>query len=326
MNSRNISKDEESKQLNAKNEFENLKSNYFLMKIFDIMKKSKSLEIMKYNKRLQKRLNLNINNYKEYSQIYTPIEIELKLVDKKYGRFINISKEDNKYYHIYFDISNKEIKRNYLNENEEVKKIKIVIDYSVKSFKELFISCRCISSINFKKMYRTNITDMSCMFYECSSLKELNLSNFNTNNVIDMSGMFYECSSLKELNLNNFNTNNVTDMSYMFQYCTSLNKLNLSNFNTNSVTYMIRMFYECESLKELNLSNFNTKNVTDMNCMFQYCTSLEELNISNFNTDNETDMSDMFYECSSLKEINLSHCSANTKQKIKNQNKNVKII
>ena len=44
------------------------------------MKKSKSLEIMKYNKRLQKRLNLNINNYKEYSQIYTPIEIELKLL------------------------------------------------------------------------------------------------------------------------------------------------------------------------------------------------------------------------------------------------------
>ena len=274
MNSRNISKDEELKKLKAKNEFDNLKSNYFLMKIFDIMKKSKSLEIMKYNKRLQKRLNLSINNYKEYSQIYTPIEIELKLVDKKYGRFINISKEDNKYYHIYFDNSNEEIKRNYLNENEEVKKIKIVIDYSVKSFKELFIGCQCISSIIFKKMYRTNITDMS----------------------------------------------------YMFQYCTSLNKLNLSNFNTNSVTYMIRMFYECESLKELNLSNFNTKNVTDMNCMFQYCTSLEELNISNFNTDNETDMSDMFYECSSLKEINHSHCSANTKQKIKNQNKNVKII
>ena len=151
MNSRNISKDEESKQLNAKNEFDNVKSNYFLMKIFDMMKKSKSLEIMKYNKKLQKRLNLSINNYKEYSQIYTPIEIEFKLVYKKYGRFINISKEDNKYYHIYFDISNKEIKRNYLNENEEVKKIKIVIDYPVKSFKELFIGCRCISSIIFKK-------------------------------------------------------------------------------------------------------------------------------------------------------------------------------
>ena len=33
------------------------------MKVFDIMKKIKSLEIVKINKKLQKRLNLSINNY-----------------------------------------------------------------------------------------------------------------------------------------------------------------------------------------------------------------------------------------------------------------------
>ena len=78
-------------------------------------------------------------------------------------------------------------------------KIKVIIDYQVKSFKELFYWCKCIESINFKKFYRNNITDMSWMFNGCSSLKELNLNNFNTNNVTNMSYMFYGCSSFKEI-------------------------------------------------------------------------------------------------------------------------------
>ena len=100
---------------------------------------------MKYNKRLQKRLNLSINDYKEY---YQSIEIELKLVDNEYvyGEFINISDEDKEHYHIYFNNSNEEIKRNYLNENEneKVKNIRIIIDYQIKSFKNLFYNYKCI--------------------------------------------------------------------------------------------------------------------------------------------------------------------------------------
>ena len=76
-------------------------------------------------------------------------------------------------------------------------KIKIIIDYQVKSFKDLFKRCECIESINFKKFYRNNITDMSYMFDGCSSLKDLNLTNFITNNVTNMSNMFDGCSSLK---------------------------------------------------------------------------------------------------------------------------------
>ena len=141
----------------------------------------------------------------------------------------------------------KEIKNKYeINKIDKVTKIKIIIDYQIKSFKELFSDCYCIESINFKKFYRNNITDMSYMFYGCSSLKELNLNNFNTNNVTDMRNMFNGCSSLKELNLNNFNTNNVTNMSYMFYGCSSLKELNLNNFNTNNVTdmrwYVLWMF------------------------------------------------------------------------------------
>ena len=194
MNSRNISKNEQLKQ--SKN-IENVKSSFILKKIIDFIKTNKSLEFMKYNKKLQKRLNININNYKEYSQI----EIELKPADNRYGKFINIPDEEKEFYHIYFDNPNKEIKRNYLKNNEKVKMIKIIINYQVKSFKELFKDCKCINSIFFKKFYRNNIIDMEGMFYGCSSLKKLNLSNFNTNNVTNMRVMFSGCSSLKELNL-----------------------------------------------------------------------------------------------------------------------------
>ena len=111
MNSRNISKN---KQFKESKYFENLKSNFILKKIIDIIKKNKSLEIIKYNKKIQKRLNININNYKEYSQLYSSIEIELKPTDNIYGKFINIPDEEKEYYHIYFDNSIEEIKRNYL--------------------------------------------------------------------------------------------------------------------------------------------------------------------------------------------------------------------
>ena len=47
------------------------------------MKENKSLEIVKYNKKLQKKLNLSINDYKEYSQIRSSIEIEIKIADNK---------------------------------------------------------------------------------------------------------------------------------------------------------------------------------------------------------------------------------------------------
>ena len=98
--------------------------------------------------------------------------------------------ENEIYYHIYFNDNKEEIKRNNLNENDNVSKIKIIIDYQVKSFKELFYRCYCIEYIYFKKFYRKNINNMEDMFLECSSLKELNLSNFNTNNVTNMEYMF----------------------------------------------------------------------------------------------------------------------------------------
>ena len=41
------------------------------------MTKKKKLEIVKYNKKIQNRINLSVKDYKEYSEAFTPIEIEI---------------------------------------------------------------------------------------------------------------------------------------------------------------------------------------------------------------------------------------------------------
>ena len=148
------------------------------------MSERKYLETIRYNKNIQKRINININHYKAYSEEYSSIELDIIPMKGKYGKFININEEDKKYFHIYFnDNKNKEIENTSFNRNDNVSKISIIIDYQIKSFSRLFFYCKCIGFIEFKKFYRNNVTDMWYMFSECSSLKELNLNNFNINNL-----------------------------------------------------------------------------------------------------------------------------------------------
>ena len=172
----NVSKENNKENESAKSNppFESLKSDYFLQKLYDNITKKKKLEIFKYNKKIQNRLKINIKDFKEYSETFTPIEIEIIPRKKKYGKFVDIDENDKLYYHIYFNDNKEEIKNKYKidYEGDKVTKIKIIIDYQVKSFKKLFDGCKFIESINFKKFYRNNITNMSYMFNRCSSLKE----------------------------------------------------------------------------------------------------------------------------------------------------------
>jgi surface protein len=202
MNSRNNnSKDKEMKQTKSNLVLEKIKSDYFLMKLLDIMKKNRMFEIVKYNKKLQKRLNLSINDYKEYFNEYTSIEIELRVKNDRYyeEKFINIPYRNEKHCHIYFDNSSEEIHRNYLEKDEKVETIKIIIDNPITSFRRLFYECDFVVSVFFKKFNRKNITDMSDMFRfgPISYIEKLDLTNFKTDNVKNMSGMFSGCFSLK---------------------------------------------------------------------------------------------------------------------------------
>ena len=279
-----------------------IKSKYILQKIFNNLNLKQELKLIKYNKCIQNKIGININDYKNNSKII------IEIIPSKYTKtimedefkaitFVNIDEGYESYFHIYFNDNKDEIKRKYLNENDNVKKIKILIDYQIKSFYELFRYCKCIESISFPKFYRTNIENMNGMFYFCSSLKNINLSNIKTDNVTDMSYMFSGCSSLVELDLSNLTTNNVNKTKGMFLSCTSLKKLNISNFNINKVKNISYMFAECKSLETLNISSFNTSNVNNMENMFSGCISLIYLDVSNFVINDNTSVSEMFKEC-----------------------------
>jgi len=89
----------------------NSKSDYFLIKLFDNLLKKKSLDIIKYNNYLKYRMNITINNYKEYSEIYSPIELEIKQINDGCGNFINVYKENENYFHLYYNNNKKRNKK-----------------------------------------------------------------------------------------------------------------------------------------------------------------------------------------------------------------------
>ena len=120
-----------------KEKLEKINSKYILKIVFNNLEKKKLYDILKYNKNIRKRINISISDYKEYSEKYSSIEIKIKPSNNKYGKFINEKEEI--YYHIYFNNNEKEIKREYINKDEEFKIIRIKINYQVKSFENLFI-------------------------------------------------------------------------------------------------------------------------------------------------------------------------------------------
>ena len=118
--------------------FKNVKSGYILQLLFGNLGRKKLLDLIKYNKYIKGRINININDYRKYSELYSSIGIEIIPKINEYGKFININEEDEKYYHIYFNDNKEETKRNYIKRDEEVRKIKIIIESEIKSFYHLF--------------------------------------------------------------------------------------------------------------------------------------------------------------------------------------------
>jgi len=244
--------------MKLKSKIDNIKSKYILKFACNYLLQRKKLELAQYNIKIQKRLNLNINDYKIFSQTYTPIEIIIIPVKNRNSKCFNIpEKENHSYFHIYFNNNKKENKNNYITKIDKVKTIKIIIDYKVTSLSGLFKNKNYIKMIIFKKFYRNNIKDMSYMFFNCKSLKKIYFNNFNTDNVNNMEYMFAGCSSLKEINLSNFNTSNVDRLQYMFYSCSSLEELDISNFIIKNQIGLKNMFLGCSSLNQLNQPNFD---------------------------------------------------------------------
>ena len=78
--------------IKSENKLITIKSDYFIQKLFNYIQNKVSLKIIKNNINIQKRLNININNYKKFSEKFSSIELEIKTIQDGYGPFINKKK------------------------------------------------------------------------------------------------------------------------------------------------------------------------------------------------------------------------------------------
>ena len=126
-----------------KNMLKKIKCKYISIQIFQYLNQRKTLQIIKYNKTIQKFFDIGENDFKKFCETEIEIIPDENILLLRKDPFINFNnKNEESYYHIYYNGSKKETKRknkNYLKKN--VKKIKIIIDYQVKSFEELFSQC-----------------------------------------------------------------------------------------------------------------------------------------------------------------------------------------
>ena len=124
-----------------KNKMKCIKCIYIFRQLIDNLKEVRLLKLIKYNKKLQKKLNLNINNYMEFQKI----KIELNTFNAGIKIFfIGMPIFKHSFFHIYFDDDKNEIKKNYFTTNENVTKITILIDRGIDSLRKLFSDCKCI--------------------------------------------------------------------------------------------------------------------------------------------------------------------------------------
>ena len=185
-----------------------IKSESILKRIINLISDKMSLKLISYNKKLQKRLRVSLDDYTNY---FNKIEIEIipiNVLKEGENIFINIL-YNRAFYHIYFDNDKNKIDRNYITKKDKVSKIKVILDMKIESLEILFQDCICIKEIKFIKCNRINITNMSNMFYGCESLNKINIFNLKTDNTSNMRNMFGKCFSLEELDLSKFKTDTV---------------------------------------------------------------------------------------------------------------------
>ena len=309
--------------------------------------RSRHMKLLKYNKTLQKKFGLSLNDYKNYIQLKIElIPIESSNLKRQKNFFIN-SKAIKNNYTAYINDNKKLLNRDYFTVEDKVSKINLMLHDIGDSLKDLFniqqygsfAGCDCIKEIKFIMFNKKNIKDMSFMFHGCTKVTNIEFSEFHSKNVKNMSYMFYGCSSLVNLDLSKLDTENVTNMFCMFSKCSSLKELDFSKFNTINVVNMGNMFENCKELKKLKNFNLKTDNTTNMSSMFEGCNSLTYINVSNFVTIKVYIFDYMFKKCSNLSYLDISGftfdngasmremfscCDEKFKDDVWQQNKNLK--
>ena len=126
-----------------------IKSKYILKEVLDFIQPETYLKIFNYNKKMQDKSDISLEDYKKYSNriVIEVIPIYVLSPDCKFVNMIG----DESLYHIYFNEDVKEQKRNIIDTVEIITSIKIIIDKNekMKSLSRLFKSCNEIKKINF---------------------------------------------------------------------------------------------------------------------------------------------------------------------------------
>ena len=129
-----------------------------------------------------------------------------------------------------------------------------VIDPSMKespltSTKNMFYELFNMESIDgLENLNTADVTDMKEMFYSCKRLTTLDLSTFDTRKVTDMEGMFENCSRLVMLDISSFDVSSVTNFMLMFSQCTHLKTICCFGDWSTSSAQSGYMFYGCRDL------------------------------------------------------------------------------
>ena len=154
---------------------ENVKSRYIIEEIFEKIKNKRKLNILKYNKMILARLNIN----KKHFEIYA----KLKEFNDKYETNV----ED-------IDIKALNLKEEYIG-NEGLKDL---VEIIFKELEELDLSNNKISDIN---------------ILEKANFKQLNKLNLSNNKISDIN--ILEKANFKQLNKLNLSHNKISDINIL---------------------------------------------------------------------------------------------------------------
>jgi surface protein len=300
-----------------------IKSPYNLKEIFTFVKEKTKLKIIKYNKYLQNKIGVTLEDYETLNNIVVNIKFTPEYINKLKEEYNEIKKKiekkeydgEQKKKELENDLylKGQELKCRFMgapffNQNKEF--IKVYLDDVPVENPRFFIDFLKEQTIpNIIKVTidkKSNVKDFFCMFAKCRAINELTFKRINTKEITSMNYMFYDCINLKSLDLSEFETNELTNMFGMFKNCQKLENIKLSdNFITPKVTNMQYLFEDCWALLSIDVHKFDTSKLDCTVYMFKNCKNLVNLDVSNFNTDNVYETHAMFEGCEKLANLNL---------------------
>jgi len=317
-----------------------IKSSYNLKELFSFVGEKIELQLLKYNKFLQKRLDLTLKDYETFKNIIINLKFDVEYVNKLRNEYKELKKKiDNKNYDnedqkkkLNSELNNKEheLKKNrfmglpFFNLYKEFIKIYYIRDQDKSEEAENsafynFFEDKPIPDIKICIDKNGNITDCFSMFANCETIKEIEFVKFYTKDVTSMRHMFYLCSHLRHLDLSNFDTSNVTTMFGLCKKCYSLESFKISEkFITSKVDDMQYLFEDCNNLVEVDLHYLDTSNIDNFSYMFNQCKKLQKVDISTFNSEKVFELHAMFQGCESLTNVDLSSFKTDNLKSITN--------